>query len=356
MNPHRTKPALAYLSIAALAIVAWLPISAMIFSVKNDVLSFEYPIQFFISENLRKGNFPLWMDSWALGFPLQSVLTWGVYSTPRFLIGLIFGSSLYALHIEFILYSIASGCIMYKLLKTHFTGNKELAWILACSYMLSGFAVGSGQWLFYLTGMTFIPLVLYCFLSLLKKPSFKYSILFAASWLLLLTNVHIYLTVVSFYSFLGLLLVMAIRHFTKKDEHPPAGLYRYLALAFLFSFILCIIPTYYTFELVTMLERRTPIVDPVFFSFQLLTSGWIKKHVISIVGCQCAVFQHRRNSVGYLYRLVHFITFPGLPAPGDQDKEQESDLVIRSSPCIPNHFIWASNPHTRMAQFASGHG
>ena len=127
MNPHRTKPALAYLSIAALAIVAWLPISAMIFSVKNDVLSFEYPIQFFISENLRKGNFPLWMDSWALGFPLQSVLTWGVYSTPRFLIGLIFGSSLYALHIEFILYSIASGCIMYKLLKTHFTGNKELA-------------------------------------------------------------------------------------------------------------------------------------------------------------------------------------------------------------------------------------
>ncbi|MBK6938244.1 MAG: hypothetical protein IPH18_16295 [Chitinophagaceae bacterium] len=60
----------------------------MMFTIKNDVLMIEYPIQHFISESLRNGNYPLWFNTWGMGFPLQSVLSWGVFSTPQMLTGL----------------------------------------------------------------------------------------------------------------------------------------------------------------------------------------------------------------------------------------------------------------------------
>ena len=183
----------------------------MFFSLRNDVVAIEYPIQHFISEGLRNGEFPTWFNTWAMGFPLQSVLSWGVYSTPQMLIGLLFDSNIYVLHVEFIFFIMASGCVMYKLIKTHFIIDKNLSLLLACCYMLSGFTVGSSQWLLYITCMTFIPLVIYCLLSLLKTPSLKYSILFATSFFLLFTNVHIYLTVASSY----ILIFFLIGHFTR---------------------------------------------------------------------------------------------------------------------------------------------
>ncbi len=268
---YKPRTLLPYLIIAVVAILAYLPVSCMFLSLKNDVLAIEYPIQYFISESLRNGEFPGWLNTWAMGFPLQSILSWGVYSTPSFIIGLLFGSSVYTLHVEFVFYIIASGCLMYKLLKSHFLTDRRLSLLFACCYMLSGFTVGSSQWLLYITGMAFIPLLIYCFLSLVKKPSVKYALLFAVSYYLFFTNVHIYLTVVTTYCFLIYLTVYFSRLLIlskKRQEHKQ--LVKYSAFTFLLTLLLCAAPAFYTIELVTCLDRSEPIKDSVFFQSNYL--------------------------------------------------------------------------------------
>src|SRR5215207_10470500 len=107
----------------------------MIYTLKNDVLAIEYPIQFFISESYRNGEFPLWMNTWSMGFPLQSILTWSVYSTPQLLSGLILGSNVFILHIQFLLFIIAAGRFMYKFLVTHLIKDKQLGLLFAGCYL-----------------------------------------------------------------------------------------------------------------------------------------------------------------------------------------------------------------------------
>nr|MBP8243591.1 hypothetical protein [Chitinophagaceae bacterium] len=83
----------------------------MLFTLKNDVLAIEYPVQHFISEALRHGENPVWFNSWCMGFPLQSVLTWSVFSTPRTLLGTLLPSDIVVLHLEFLFYVMAAGWI-----------------------------------------------------------------------------------------------------------------------------------------------------------------------------------------------------------------------------------------------------
>lgn len=258
---HSAKP---YLFIAIAAVLAYLPISSMLFTLKNDVLAIEYPIQHFMSESLRNGEFPSWFNTWHMGFPLQSILTWGVYSTPRMLIGWALPSNIYVFHLEFLFYIMASGWCMFKLLKTHFIADRKLALLLSCCYMLSGFTVGSSQWLLYITAMTFVPLLLHCLLRLLKQPSLKYALLFAISVYLLFTNVHIYLSVVSFYLLAAFLLVYCIMVSTRKDPARSKA-FKWLAGSCLLAALLCAAPAYYTYELVQHLDRRNSIASELSF-------------------------------------------------------------------------------------------
>lgn len=257
-----------YFIIFLAATLAYLPVSTMLFTLKNDVIAIEYPIQHYISECLRNGEFPAWFNTWSMGFPLQSVLTWGVYSTPAMLIGTLFKSNIYVLHGEFLFFIMAAGWCMFKLLKTHFMQDRNLALLLACCYMLSGFTVGSSQWLLYITGMTFIPLVLYCLLSLIQTPSLKYAFLLSVSYYLLLTNVHIYLTLTFTYIFLTLLILHIVPLLFRNNinRHIKFTHLKFISLSGILTLILCAAPVYYTFETVSYLERSQPIsADLVFF-------------------------------------------------------------------------------------------
>lgn len=262
-----------YLTIIVAAILAYLPVSCMLFSLKNDVVAIEYPLQHFLSESLRHGIFPTWFDSWYMGFPMQSILSWGVYSTPQMLTGFLFDSNIYVLNAEFLFFIITSGCCMFKLLKTHFTTDSNLSLLLSCCYMLSGFTVGSSQWLLYITGMTFIPLVLYFVIGLLKKPCFKYALLLAVSFYLFFTNVHIYLTVVGSYLLIFFLLISSINLIADKNRsiQDKSKRVKYLFLSLGLTIILCAAPAYYTFEVISYLARSQPLAhDSVFFQSNYL--------------------------------------------------------------------------------------
>ena len=251
-----------YLVIAIAAVVAYLPVSSMMLALKNDVIAIEYPIQHFLSESLRNSESPVWFNTWGMGFPLQSILSWSFFSTPQTLISLVFKSSVYVLHAEFMLYIMSAGWVMYFFLKKHFFADKHLALLLSCCYMLSGFTVASSQWLLYITGMTFIPLVISALISLLKKPSPKNSVLFAVFYYLLLTNVHIYLTIITSYLvFFIFLFYLCSVLFVNKNiaSAEKIKLLKFVTLAGIFTTILCIAPLYYSAELISYLNRSTPI-------------------------------------------------------------------------------------------------
>ena len=237
-----------------------------------------------MSESLRNGEFPTWFDTWSMGFPLQSILSWGVFSTPRMLTGFLFNSNIYVLQIEFIFYIILSGWSMYKLLHTHFIADKNLSLLLGCCYMLSGFTVGSSQWLLYITGMTFIPVLIYFLLRLLKTPSFKYSVLVAISIFLLITNVHIYFTVVTFYGILIFLIIYMLRLFfiREKDRLKRKRIIKYLFFAFIFSALICAPPAYYSYEVIMYLERSKPIGTLSFFQSNYLAPDGLSSLILPL--------------------------------------------------------------------------
>src|SRR5437868_6960318 len=105
-----------YFFISFCGLLAFAPLSFMIRAMKNDVVALEYPINHFISQCIHNGEWPLWFNTWGMGFPLQSNLTWGVFSTPQLAFGTIFNYDIVALHIEFMFYILLAGWSMFYLL------------------------------------------------------------------------------------------------------------------------------------------------------------------------------------------------------------------------------------------------
>ena len=150
--------------------LAFAPVSFMLKALKNDIVAIEFPVKYFISECIRNNEIPAWFNTWAMGFPLQSSLTWGIYSTPQLIFSSLFNYNIYVLHIEFIFYVLLAGWGMFYLLKKHFSLDEKIAQVTACCFMLSGFVTGSSQWLLYLTAAAFVPLLIITLLQLVKFP------------------------------------------------------------------------------------------------------------------------------------------------------------------------------------------
>lgn len=272
-----------YLLLAIAALLAYLPVSSMMFSLKNDVLAIEYPFLHFISESLRNGDAPLWFNTWCMGFPVQSVLTWGIYSTPVVVAGTLMPVDVYVLHIIFLFFVITSGWAMFKLLTTHFLPSRDLSLLLSCCYMLSGFTSGSSQWLLYITGMTFIPVVLLYSLNLLKKPSVRNAFFLGLAYFLLLTNTHIYLTAFTSYFLVFFFLFNLGKKLTGKQisAEQKKKLLIHTVLAILIIFLLCAAPIYYTIETVSYLERSNPLEE---------TSAFFRSNYLHPAGLKSLLF------------------------------------------------------------------
>src|SRR6185295_11407845 len=121
---------------------AFAPVSFMLQALKNDIVSLEYPINYFISQSIHNGEMPYWFNTWGLGFPLQSNLTWGLFSSPQMFFCAAFDYNIYTLHIEFIFFILLAGWGMYYLLQRWFLNDRRIALMLSICYMLSGFMVG----------------------------------------------------------------------------------------------------------------------------------------------------------------------------------------------------------------------
>jgi len=241
----------------------------MIRSLKNDVVALEYPINYFMSQCIHNGEIPYWFNTWAMGFPLQSNLTWGIYSTPQMLFCSVFNYNIYTLHIEFMFFVLMSGWGMYHLLKKYILKEENISVILACCYMLSGFITGSGQWMLYISAAAFIPFVLSSLLRLLQSPSFRNAFLFASLYFIMFTSVYAAFNIITTYC----LFVFTIGYIwiNKQERQSKILQIRYAILAGAMTILLCLPCLLSTLELLKYMSRGQSIdVNSHFFNSNYL--------------------------------------------------------------------------------------
>ncbi|MGQ0739286.1 MAG: hypothetical protein ACT4OJ_09525 [Bacteroidota bacterium] len=255
--------------ISACGILAFAPVSFMLRALKNDIVALEYPINHFISQCIRNGEIPYWFNTWGMGFPLQGNLTWGIYSTPQLFFSSAFDYNIYTLHIEFLFFILLSGWSMYYLLKQFLVKDDKIAQLLAICYMLSGFMVGSTQWLLYVTAAAFVPLVIASLLKLLRVPSFKNSVRVAVCYTLMFTSVYAAFNIISTYSIAVFLAIWLWKH--RKEKEMLLLRFRHLILTTFITGVLCFPCLYFTIELLNHLGRGNAIAtDTSFFNSNYL--------------------------------------------------------------------------------------
>jgi len=260
-----------YLFISLCGLLAFAPVSFMIRALKNDIVALEYPINHFISQSIRHGQVPAWFNTWGMGFPLESNLTWGIFSTPQVVFSSVFNYDIYALHIEFMFFILLAGWSMFYLLKRFFKTDETISVLLSIAWMLSGFMVGSTQWMLYVSAAAFIPLFIISLLSLLENPSWRRSLQAAISFTMMFTSVYAAFNIITVYSTVVFLLL----YFLRKQEDKKLLLKRlkFLLVAAIIIGVFCLPCLYLTFKLLQNISRGQGITGTAFFDSNYLHPG-----------------------------------------------------------------------------------
>jgi len=153
-------------------------LSFFIFISKWDNIDAYLPYRYFISDYLWNGHFPFWNSFQQLGTPVYSDIQSGAWYPITWLIMLLGKYNITSLSLEIISCYIIAGFGFYKLVD-YFHKDKKTAFLLALSYALSGFMVGSSQLLPFLIGVAWLPWIIYSGLRFFNELKYKYAILLA---------------------------------------------------------------------------------------------------------------------------------------------------------------------------------
>jgi len=194
--------------------IGYWPVSAGIFSLKNDATLYFLPVRYQVSEMIRNGHFPFWTSFINLGHPLYTDMQSGVWNPIVWLLS-VFGSyTMRSLQMELLIYVYISGISMLFLLK-YFKLHPVISLSLAVCYMLCGFNSDSAQFAYWIAGTAFLPLVFLFFLKTLFETSWKQALLFSFSMYMLFVTGYPGEFIIIFYFLLSYFIIHVIRN--RKD-------------------------------------------------------------------------------------------------------------------------------------------
>src|ERR1700712_3762036 len=124
----------------AAAVVFFWPISLFLFSLKNDALTYYYPVRTLISDALNNGELPLWTPFINMGYPLHADLQSGAWNPVIWVFGFLTHYSLGAFHYEILFYIAFAGIGFYFLCKD-LGCSRYVAFTMAIAYQCSGFMI-----------------------------------------------------------------------------------------------------------------------------------------------------------------------------------------------------------------------
>ncbi|MFM2360921.1 MAG: hypothetical protein RLY16_2914, partial [Bacteroidota bacterium] len=181
------------------------PISLQIFTVKNDALTFYYPVRALISDALHSGNLPLWTPYINMGYPIHADMQSGAWNPVVWFIAWLTNYTLAGFHLELLLYFTLAGIGFYQL-------GRSLGWsmypalIVATCYQFSGFMLDNVQFFVCLPAAAWLPFLMRNFLQLLKQYQLKDAIACAVFLSLILTGSYPALLIIIGY-FLATVLI-----------------------------------------------------------------------------------------------------------------------------------------------------
>lgn len=319
-----------YLFISLAGLLAFAPVSFMLKALKNDIVALEYPINHFISQCIHNGELPYWFNTWGMGFPLQSNLTWGIFSTPQMLFSSLFNYNMYILHIEFMFFVLLAGWSMFHLLHKYFVKDEWIAQLLAVCYMLSGFMVGSTQWLLYITAASFIPLVISSLLALLYTPSFKNAFQFSVVYFLMFTSVYAAFNIITTYSLLLFILFWFLM--PKNEKGSNRITFRYTLLAGVFTVLLCFPCLYYTVEVLKYIGRGEAIAtDTTFFNSNYLHPSALSNMLLPFSSVKMSFPNTEGTMLNSYTGLFVLLLFPAAIWQAVKEKSRPALLILSAA-------------------------
>ena len=167
-----------------ITVIAYLPVSFFLLSLKNDSLVQYLPFRYHVSESIQHGYFPFWSPYLYTGFPIHSDMQGMTWNPIVLIISIFTRYNMSVLEFEVTLYLIIAVLSMYSLLKT-FSLSRIICVLGAISYMSCGFINGSASVIPWISSAAFIPFVFFSIKKILDYPCFKNSISFCISLCLL---------------------------------------------------------------------------------------------------------------------------------------------------------------------------
>ena len=202
-----------WLFIAAVLVLAIYPLSFFQFIPKWDSVRGYLPYRFFVSDYIMDGHLPFWNPFQRLGYPGYSDLQSGCWYPILWLLMLLGQYDITSLILEVVLCFVISGWGMFTLSRW-MHGCNRTATVLAISYGLSGFMVGSTQLMVFLIGIAWLPWIVWAWLRILNGGGARYAALLSFFLVCNITGASPAFTIVLLY----LLPAIAIYYFARSNE------------------------------------------------------------------------------------------------------------------------------------------
>ncbi len=175
-------------------------------------------MRFLVGECLQNNILPTWNPYTNLGYPLHVDPQSGALYPIVWILGKLFGYSVYTINMEFMIH-ILLGFYGMKKLSEELGVKENIAIVVGLSYACCGFFVGNAQHLSWIISATWLPFIACYYLRLLKNKKWTNALWLSVFCFLIVTGGYPAFTITSFYlmgfSFLGL-MIYKIR---KKEYH-----------------------------------------------------------------------------------------------------------------------------------------
>lgn len=195
-----------------LSVVLLWPLSTQLLTVKNDALTYYYPVRTLIADALQTHSFPLWTQYINMGYPLHADMQSGAWSPVVWLFALLTRYSLTGFHLELLFYFSMAGAGMFYLGRS-MRWSVQTAFAIGICYQFSGFLTDSVQFVPCLAAAAWLPWLLLHFRNLLLKATYSNAVYAGLLLCLMLTGTYPALVIICGY----LLLAWFLFYFTIKE-------------------------------------------------------------------------------------------------------------------------------------------
>lgn len=209
---------------------------------KWDMIDISFPWRYYICECIQNNELPLWNPYQFLGFAQHTDLqTWYL---PIWIIGLFSEYTIYHLVIEYVLHICIAALGMF-LLANLILKNNKISFLIAYSYVFSGFFIGNSQHFGWIISAAWLPFVILSFMHLLKGDNIKWILSFSLFLNLLFTGGYIAFFITSIYILIVITIIFIIKN--KKKYHYSRIIKRILKIFISFIvFILISLPAIFS--------------------------------------------------------------------------------------------------------------